>query len=73
MFPGATRQALSNGAIRFSIAQKMTRQISKYSSFLLKLWHHIPVKPADIRLGKCSKRSNERSKYNSTSSIEWHT
>ncbi len=68
-----TRRALSNGTIRFSVDQSMAQKISKYRVFLIKFRHYIRVKATYIHLLHCVNSKDTCVRYNSTSSIQWHT
>ncbi len=68
-----TRRALSNGTIRFSVDQSMAQKISKYRVFLIKFQHYIRVKATYIHLLHCVNSKDTYVRYNSTSSIQWHT
>jgi hypothetical protein len=68
-----TRRALSNGTITFSVDQSMAQKISKYRVFLIKFQHYIRVKATYIHLLDCVNSKDTCVRYNSTSSIQWHT
>ena len=68
-----TRRALSSGIIRSSIDQSMAQKISKYRVFLIKFRHYIRVKATYIHLLHCVNSKDTCVRYNSTSSIQWHT